>query len=573
VDRFRNGSEAIRDRKLHIMIQLGNSLGLSLGGWLFLRILSFLFQLTGTGRDLPMNLQSTRDRYAFPAFKVASFFKTTHFGGSLQKSRSLPKNYVAAVSVVSLDHLPNLVPRIFSRFQQHLADSIVDMTYFLEGDQEDELPERALCSLRQVHANPEKIGRDPHEHLFPLEGGSQRDESSEDAWHGNPPPISLSGLYQHSMTALTSVASMISTPIYHARTELTMTTMTDNESMDGEEIPHRVLADGNELDPAKLAVESVMEILETVQVPMRVKRDDFDSSLSDKVLLETDESDDIVMTMVHVLRVFGRCDIERFLRDCDFDVKESAVRLVQTAAWRGRTFPLDKRRFRIELQSGQFFQQGIDLEKNPVFYFRNKCRGPWRGDEEAVISAVLCRLELSLVEVTSKNPYTMATLIVLMGAPRILSRGLSEEEIVSVQEDGDDVEAEATTGASTTSKGSVNNVSGGELQTNNPRISMDERWTCHTNKAMIGRLFGLLRTHYPARLSKVLIVKGRGKNMYYGTSFEGKIKLNKILDDQEVRDKIKFVSKTSELTNYVAIDELCTIVGGKAPIVPSSYEF
>jgi hypothetical protein len=569
VNRFTNGSEALRDRKLHVMIQLGNRTGLAFAGWLFLRLLSFLFQLTGTGRDLPMNLESTRDRYAFPAFKVASLFKTTHFGGSLQTNPSLPKNYIAVVSVVSLDHLPNLMPRMVSRFQQYLSDSIVDMTYFLEGDQEDELPERALCSVRQVHVRPEKIGRDPQDYLSPSEERTPADESNEDALHDSPPPTSLSELYQHSMNTLTSMASMISAPIKQSSTELTAGAVDENQSDDdGKEIPQRLRSDENELDPLQKAVGFVIEILETVQVPARVKRGNFDVSG------EMEETEYLIMTMVPVLRMFNRCDIERFMSDCDFNIKDTAVRLVQTAAWRGRTFPLDKRRFRIELQNGQFFQQGFDLEKNPVFYFRNLCRGPWRGDEEAVISAVLYRFEQSLAKFTVENPFTKATLIVLMGAPMMATPSLSEEEkTVSVEDSGGGGEADATTVASTSHQGKVNNVRRSQPQTNNPRISMDERWKCHTNKEVIGKLCGLMRTHYPARLSKVLLVKGRGKNMYYGTGLEGKIKLKKILDDQELGDKIKFVSKTSELTNYVAIDELCIIVGGKAPVVPSSYEF
>ena len=110
-------------------------------------------------------------------------------------------------------------------------------------------------------------------------------------------------------------------------------------------------------------------------------------------------------------------------------------------------------------------------------------------------------------------------------------------------------------------------------RTNNPRVSLDEHWKCHTSTEMTQKLLDLLCTHYPGRLSRVLIVKGRGKNTYYGTELEAKIKLKKVLGFKRVRDKVQFVNKTSDLISYVALEELSTIVGGKALVPPSSYEF
>ncbi len=88
-----------------------------------------------------------------------------------------------------------------------------------------------------------------------------------------------------------------------------------------------------------------------------------------------------------VLEIVRRDDIKRFVRASNFDVKKTSVRIVQTAAWRGRTFPVDVRKCRIELQNGQFFQQGFDRQHNPVYYFRNVCLGPWRKDIDAVVHA------------------------------------------------------------------------------------------------------------------------------------------------------------------------------------------
>jgi Protein ENHANCED DISEASE RESISTANCE 2, C-terminal len=572
MDRFASGRGDTRDRKLHIMIQLGNRMGLSYGGWLVLRLLSLLLQLTETGRTLPINLDSTRDRYAFPAFKLASFFKTVHFGGSMQTNPNLPKNYVAAVSEISLDFLPNLVPRLlFARLQNHLADSIVDMTYFLEGNTDDELPERALCTIRQVHVNPEKVGKDPHGHVSP----PQPDSFGEDSHQGISHTHSLKHIYEQSLSSLSTIASIVRSPIGKRKKEDAMGPIVEDHSNDLDEIPSRLRGDGNGLDPVDKSVDAVLEILEAAAVPARIVPDHIDVSKAEKIPEEIEETGCVVVTMIPVLQMFDRYDIKRFVRECEFDIKDAAVRLVETAAWRGRTFPLDKRRFRIELQNAQFFHQGFDLEKNPIFYFRNMCRGPWRGDIDAVISAVLYRFENTLAKLAAENPYIKATLIILMGAPKkcLTSNGKMEEESVMGEDGANDDGEDATTVISAAQIQSQNNDDTGELRTNNPRVSIDEHWKCHTNKELVGKLFRLLRTHYPARLSKVLIVKGRGKNMYYGTHVEARLKLNKVLDVPDVREKIHFVGKTSDLTNYVAIEELCTIVGGKAPVAPSSYEF
>ena len=75
-----------------------------------------------------------------------------------------------------------------------------------------------------------------------------------------------------------------------------------------------------------------------------------------------------------------RSDLRRFYVACDCDLQKAAIRIVKSTAWRER----------IELQSGQFFQQGEDLERNAVFYFRHMYVGPsWRKRGDAVIQAVL----------------------------------------------------------------------------------------------------------------------------------------------------------------------------------------
>jgi hypothetical protein len=497
----------------------------------------------------------------------------------MQTDPSMPKNYVASVAEVSLVYLVNLVPRImFTRLQKHLVDSIVDMTYFLEGDKEDELPERALFTVRQVHVNPSKVARDARSHVAPLKKPSKRE--NEESTSLEEKPSSLQRLLERSVNSLSNVAEYVTSPLKQPRTETTMESISEEKpnKLDAK-LPDHLQGQGDSLDPVEKAVDSVIEILQSVEVPTRRKPGHLTTDASGKLTDEKKETGFMLMTLIPVLKLFDRCDIERFVRDSDLEIKDAAVRLVQTAAWRGRTFPLDKRRFRIELQNGQFFQQGMDRNVNPVFYFRNMCRGPWRGDVDAAVSAVLYRLDKNLFEFSAKNPRTKATLIVLMGAPKKKRDGKkNDNEDSSVlggeEDDGTTLAGESTTVASSANApDNVDESDPSHWGTNNPRVSLDEHWNCHTSNEMTQKLLELLQAHYPGRLSKALIVKGRGKNMYYGTNLEGKLKLNKAPGVHKIRDKVIFVNKASELVKYVALEELCTIVGGKAPVTPSSYSF
>ena len=74
-------------------------------------------------------------------------------------------------------------------------------------------------------------------------------------------------------------------------------------------------------------------------------------------------------------------------------------------------FPVDTRTCRIELQSGQFIQQGEDLERNAVFYFRHMCVGPWRKHGDAVIQAVLHRRPSFAALITAKEETGAATVV------------------------------------------------------------------------------------------------------------------------------------------------------------------
>lgn len=107
-----------------------------------------------------------------------------------------------------------------------------------------------------------------------------------------------------------------------------------------------------------------------------------------RVLQQIGQSRDLAF----ILDDFHVDDVRRFLIDSNGKVKLAVSRLTTTALWRREVFPVDVKKCRVELQSGQLFSYGHDNEGCPVIYFRNMCLGPWRKNVDATISAVSCRI-------------------------------------------------------------------------------------------------------------------------------------------------------------------------------------
>jgi hypothetical protein len=281
------------------------------------------------------------------------------------------------------------------------------------------------------------------------------------------------------------------------------------------------------------------------------------------------------MATIPVLSYFDRNDIKRFLRATEGDVKRAALRIVETASWRGQTFPVDQRPCRIELQSGQFFQQGSDLRGNPVFYLRNLCLGPWREDVDASIAAMIYRLDKSLSEVSVEIPDSRITLVILMGRP--VEPGdfddnseeyidgeyeeSEEEDSVDEREDGEEETEETETLDDDVPLSEVN-----------PRVSPSETWQVHTNKDLLRRFFELFSTHYPGRLGEILVVAGKGRNNYYSTNIRRKSVMKKLTRSKVIRRKVIFIDTFAELTMHVDRRNLITIVGGSTPIEGRAFE-
>jgi hypothetical protein len=575
------------------MVQLGNGIGFSFLGWLFLKLLSLYFRLTETCRDSPMNLESTRDRYGFPGFRVGGLFKTYHFGGSLQTDPDKPNNYIGLTKRIAASYYESFVGKIaLDKLQRYYFESTVDLTFVIEGERNDELPERALSSLRIVHVNPNKVAKDPCPYLAMVEDsnitGKRRRSSSSFS------PLAFHDAVQYSLDSVRSIVHS-SLPLLSPKKNkqktvngnaLGVITEGDEDGTVGTTRRH-LKRKGGTIDPLEKGIDLVIYILRSVMVPCRQKPDQFNPISSKRWEEYIEETGLVIMSQVPALRMFDRSDIGRYIVQFDYDLRIASEQLVETALWRGKTFPIDKRRCRIELQNGQFFQQGFDKDNNPVFYFRNLCRGPWRGDSKATILAILYRFDKRLNEICRVNPFTRVTIIVLMGhakrgARKKKSRGTQGESKYNDNVNDDDFEIDDE---SDTEKGSPEELlelpSEEEIKVNtgNPRISPDEKWTCHTNKEVLRRFFEILVAHYPGRLSRILLVKGRGRNHYYRDQIQGRMVLRKLLSNfgkkshQELMKKIQFVNKTSGLTQHVALKNLPTVVGGIAPIHHSNYEF
>ena len=598
MDRFTNGNKETRDRKLHIMIQLGPYVGLSLAGWTVLRILSFLLSLTRKGRESRVGYETTRDRSPFPALRLMNYAQTHHFGGSLQNDLSMPRNYVAVTSSYDTVHMPNILARLlFWRLENgSLKHSIMDFTFLLEGEQEDELPERALSTIRMTHVESDDVALPAS---ISADWGNAYQDDAE------PTHAIEHGLQDRLRNLFSDMASIMGSPLRSNTMSRLPPRTTLGLLLESEEVEEEDYNDGLSFvdsdNPMEIAANVITDLLADASIPVRTDQLCFaqSSSSPDQSIGETTGSNYSSVpnvrasnntTIVRVLSRITREDMKRFWVASNFDPRDSSIRLVETAAWRGVTFPIDKRRCRVELQSGQFFHQGTSKDGNPVFYFRNMCLGPWRGDIDASISAILYRLENGLRVLASGKPDLKILLVVLMGRPCGKPKGRSPQNATSltnnITEGGGDDQVgqngsedgaasnegstldEMTLGAGyeEASSTTVNWVS-------NPRIDRAETWQVHTNKEMIHRLILILSQHYPERLAQALVVNGKGPNTYFsGSAVAGRLVLGTILDSKETKDKIKFLKKCSDLHRYVDESELVSIVGGRASINPAVFD-
>jgi hypothetical protein len=607
VHRFVNGDEDVRRRKLEVILQLGiDKEGLSFLGRCLLWWLSLLLRATLRRRVRVPQPASSNDRTSVPALNLSECGDTFHFGGSLQTNHKLPMNYVASTVHMESRRNNNLVTRMLLSYIEFggLSRNVSDFTFILAGEEEDELPERALCTSRTVRSNMNTL---------PLSCMSLYDDTCNLELKVVEPPkradrgigsLFVKIFVSDPVVAATSSIVRSVQGIRNGPTHFNPTSPAHallHASLKSNRTKGKAIVDVAATDPFQQAVNELVRILEDITVPVRFHHvhevGNYEKvnngtatalvagSLASGVSLAQPQKGDLAQ--ISILRTVSRDDIQRYFIASNCSLKTASVRLVDSAVWRGLTFPIDTRTCRVELQSGQFFQQGEDLDGNPVFYFRNTCLGPWRKDDDAVVAAVLHRLEASLTELSKENPDVQCTLIVIMGRPyrrknkmkkktEVPERSKTEKEkekddqteqatvastaVFTQQEEGDDESDDED--ATLNEQNDDFDEAVKAAQTNNPRIYRDELWNTHTSKLFITRIVDILLTHYPERLNKALVVVGHGNKKYVRSAVGGVISIAGLIRPSRTRDKIRFLTRYRDLQTYVDRSQLVTLVGG-----------
>ena len=482
----------------------------------------------------------------------------------------------------------------------NLAREVADLSVKIRGEDESELPERILCAYRFVQVSHYQIALTTQCAFYSGHRISQLTLSNPNAEIPGKLNVLARGLLLDPCVA---VARACAEAVGISNTEALQQTVVDsfhdeplNENYRGRK-PQLIATS----EPFDLAVNKLIELLADVRIPIR---DDVQlgavlthgrtgtrpvvplgSAPSAQEALEVRRD----LRQVSILRVVNRNDLLRFFVASNCSLKKATVRIVESAAWRGLTFPIDARTCRVELQTGQFFQQGRDLGGRPVFYFRQMLKGPWRGDEDAVIAAVVHRLEQSMVHYAREDPDVRCTLIVLTGKPqkKKSATDITNAGSVASQESFEESAAQQ------------DSVGADDLDTNgeeedhfeefpaediqimapkgaenfdNPRVPESEKYYVHSNDPMLKRLIKLVMLHYPERLYRALVVKGHGAPRGGRTALGGMIALSGFVGSANTRRKVKFIRKCTDLQKYVDKKELIHLAGGDADISPAAFE-
>lgn len=491
---------------MHMMIQVGQTHTFSLLGMIILRFLLFLFGLTTKGRESALSLQSRRDRTTFPALRMSSFGQTSHFGGMLQRDVLLPRNYVSMNVVLGSKEMPSLVSRLlFDKLDNLMPTLVVDFTLALEGETDDELPERALCTARLVRVDADAVAKTPNDTNTAVA------ERTETVFPDDPGSVQA----VENMTRYASFLRLL-LPIRRLRRQDEGPPQKDEQ--DGSKSHDSQIATCLETnDSTEKAINEVICLLEGVTVPIL--------SVHSPVLQNE-----------LVLRTVRRSDICRFLLVCDLDIKQAAVRVVETAAWRGRVFPIDSGSCRVELHSKQVVPFGVDSEGNFVFYFNSVRRGPWRRNVDATIVAALYTLDNFLAGSKSWDPFC---LVILMGT--------FEPEKKRASTDNEDPNNETPESGSKDPENAL---------FFNSRVSAEEVWQLHANVDLLEELIRVLLTHYPKMLSKVLFVSGDGPHKLFRSSAALHHAMKPIFHSARSPDISKILPTSRALRQFIDVGQL-----------------
>ena len=584
---FISGDSSVRDRKLEIFLQLGPGSELPGSVWVALKVINWILRFSRRGEgNIPV--LSNKVRTPFPGMRLSSYTETKHFGGSLQTNDALPKNYVASTARFDEDNIGNpIMKTLFNTLEvDALKHCVFDASLVLEGQNADELPERVLGTIRLVHMNVMDSSLSP-----------SYSATGEIAAHTNEgdPSATLRGsswLLQGLTQSTMNIFGMGSP-------------QRDSGSIGlSDQGQDEATASSQNADPYKRDLDALTEILDGVVVPMRKvnlrgsgwsarKGATTGNNLIGAIEQRTGSKDlrsrtprtadgfkisEDELENVPVLQTCSRNDLTRFYLACYGNLSTAAVRVVESAAWRGLTFPIDTKACRIELRSNQIVHFGEDIEGNPVFYFRNVCLGPWRKDVDASLLAVLHRVETAIKTLSASNPSVKCTIVILMGKPMLEDPAKHRSSVTdqegdvidsvepNVQDDSCDTEEQRVDGGDNSREKKEEAKRNPYALGSDPRIDLNEKYFVHTNPALIQRIVCTLSAHYPERLAKCLIVPSSGLEKTIGG-----LSLRTYVTSLRTRTRITILDSRRELKDYISEENLLAFAGGKAVLPPEFF--
>lgn len=233
------------------------------------------------------------NRMPFPGMTLNRYTKTRHFCGVLP-------NYLAFSS--NLDGITMTNPFAKALYKS-LPLSVIDFTFVLKGLRPEELPERSLGTVRIC------------QYLHSL-----------DALPTPKPPK----LVEKSING-SNVNSLSSDHSYSIFESSVLNMEILREQLD--KLPHEEL-----ILKYRGECEALVDILSGVSIPVK--------KFSKTALYNSEEP---ILVEVPVLTGANAYDLLRYLFASEFDLKAAAVKIVESAAWRGVTFPVDKRACRVSI--------------------------------------------------------------------------------------------------------------------------------------------------------------------------------------------------------------------------------
>jgi hypothetical protein len=442
-----------------------------------------------------------------------------------------------------------------------VSQRVLDFTLVLEGENEDELPERAMCTARLVRLDTLAVSKDP----------AMYDFVRQDLYANLAGEAQSSELWPRRLVSEFASVVQFSFLTPKKKEASCMVDVANVKEYPNHENLMQPQQSASLEDSIQAAIDEVSALLQGVKVPVKAN---VNCGYLQNYGSQSDFGLPNNMVMTPVIGTLAWHDIRRFIISCGYNLQEAAVRIVKTAAWRGQTFPTDTRKCRIELQSGQVFHYGRDVCGNPVVYFRTMCRGPWRQCAEATLAAALHRFEMALSEFCAIEQEVQCTLVIVLGRPGKSTRSDPEGRKQSSSSNTDE---ERTTVDNEESGESINDdMVGGTIDprtTTNPRVSPEEQWYLHCTGDLLEQFISLLFKHYPERIAKVLLVKGKGqKASFYRTHVAASRAMKRAIALRKERSKIRFLPKMSTLKGLIDESELSAAALGKAPVPLRAFE-